>query len=199
LINRTNASSDPTGNLNACEDFLGAVLEVPIVAAAKSVLFSATHQSVSELAAVVVDNYLQIQLPKPKPPQTRRSRQQHCCRQQTARQQPTPVDGIYVYGKEVLTLGLLWFGFNDAIKEGDGDKVFVYWKFLLLVFKHEGCHNYSVEAINLLYQARTLPPRIVAQLKWERFTNTHGRPGCNIPGDLHLKHLKEDSREFCVI
>ena len=70
-------------------------------------------------------------------------------RQQTARQQPTPVDSIYVYGKEVLTLGLLWLGFNDAIKEGDGDKVFVYWKFFLLVFKHGGCHNYSIEAVNL--------------------------------------------------
>ena len=131
---------------------LGVVLEAHIVAAAKSILFSATHQSVSELAAAVVDNYLQIELPKPKPPQTCRPRRRHRHRQQTARQQPTPVDGIYVSGKEVLTLGLLWLGFNNAIKEGDGDKVFVYWKFLL-VLKHGGCRNYSIEAVNLLYQA----------------------------------------------
>lgn len=102
-----------------------------------------------------------------------------------------PVDGIYIYGTEVLTLGLLWLGFNDAIKEGDGDKVFVYWKFLLLVFKRGGCRNYAIEAVNLLYQTHTLSPRLVAQLKWGRFINTHGRQGCNIAGDLHLEHLNK--------
>ena len=44
---------------------------------------------------------------------------------------------MYICGTEVLTLGLLWLGFNDAIKEGDGEKVFVYWKFLLLVLSME--------------------------------------------------------------
>ena len=99
------------------------------------------------------------------------------------------VDGIYIYGTEVLTLGLLWQGFNDAIKEGDGEKIFVYWKFLLLVFKCGECRNYSIEAVNLLYQTHTLSPRITVPLKWGRFVNTHGQQRCNIPCDLHLEHL----------
>ncbi len=27
------------------------------------------------------------------------------------------------------------------------------------------------------------------QLMWSRFVNTVGRPGCNIPADLHMEHL----------
>jgi len=81
----------------------------------------------------------------------------------------------------VLTLGLLWSGFNDAIKEGDGDKMITYWRFLLLVFKSGGCKNYSGEAVNLFSRLHILSPRLVAQLKWGRFTiNTKGRAGCNI-------------------
>lgn len=199
-INRTNVPSDPKDNLNACEDFLGVVLEAHIVAAAKTILLSTQYGSVSDLAASVVNNYLRIDLPKPQLPQTQqpaagrsrgRGRRRRRGTRQAARQQPVPVDGIYIYGTEVLTLGLLWLGFNDAIKEGDGDKVFVYWKFLLLVFKRGGCRNYAIEAVNLLYQTHTLSPRLVAQLKWGRFINTHGRQGCNIAGDLHLEHLNK--------
>ena len=31
--------------------------------------------------------------------------------------------------------------------------------------------------------------RLPAQLKWSRFINTIGQPGCNIPCDLHMEHL----------
>ena len=35
-------------------------------------------------------------------------------------------DGVQAYAIEALTLGLLWYGFYDAIKEGDGDRVLRY-------------------------------------------------------------------------
>ena len=91
----------------------------------------------------------------------------HAARQHAASQRAPPVDGVYIYGTEVLTLGLLWLGFNNTIREGDDNKAFVYWKFLLLIFKRGGCRNYPIKAINLLYQAHTLPTRLSAQLKWE--------------------------------
>ncbi|XP_065912891.1 uncharacterized protein [Dysidea avara] len=185
-INRTNVPSDPKDNLNACEDFLGVVLEAHIVAAAKTLLSSTEYESVFGLAASIVDSFLQIDLPNTQPSQTQ---QPGRSRRRGTRQQPVPVDGVHIYGTDVLTLGLLWLGFSDAIKEGDGDKVFVYWKFLLLVFKSGGCRNYSIEAVKLLYQTHTLSPRLAAQLKWGRFINTHGRQGCNISGDLYLEHL----------
>ena len=42
-----------------------------------------------------------------------------------------------MYTTDLLTLGLLWHGFHDSIREGDGDRIFLYWKFLLPVFKQE--------------------------------------------------------------
>ena len=33
------------------------------------------------------------------------------------------------------------------------------------------------------------------QLKWTRNINVHGRPGKNIPVDLHLEHLRRECKE----
>ena len=40
-------------------------------------------------------------------------------------------DGIFVYACEVLSLGLLWHCFHDAVKEGVGRRVITIWKYLL--------------------------------------------------------------------
>ena len=33
------------------------------------------------------------------------------------------IDNVYAYACEVLSLGLLYFEFRDAIKEGDGERI----------------------------------------------------------------------------
>ena len=43
-------------------------------------------------------------------------------------------DSVFVYA---LTLGLLWMGFHDAIREGDGERVIVYRKFFSKHLKGE--------------------------------------------------------------
>ena len=97
------------------------------------------------------------------------------------------VDGVCNYACEVVNLGSLWHCYHDAIREGDGDRVMLIWKFLLLVFKAFRRKNYSLEAAILLLQNQYfLSPRKAAQLRWSRFVNTRGRGGCNIPCDLHL-------------
>ncbi len=64
---------------------------------------------------------------------------------------------------EVLSLGLLFMEFIDAIREGDGDRICSCWKFLLLIFKATGRKNY---AIALLAQLKfVLSPRMAAQLE----------------------------------
>ena len=91
---------------------------------------------------------------------------------------------------ELLTLGLLWHGFHDAIKVGDGDRVLRYWKFMLVVFKATSHHNYGKEAVNLLVQyICVFSEREKAQLLWSRFVNTRGYPGTKIPCDLFMEHL----------
>ena len=52
----------------------------------------------------------------------------------------------------ILVLGLFWMGFHDAIREGDGERVMMYWKFLLPIFKTLGRKNYIVECVKLQLQ-----------------------------------------------
>lgn len=83
-------------------------------------------------------------------------------------------------------MGMLWHGFHDATRGGDGDRVLVYWKFLLIAFHSANRFNYSKEAINLLLQHQyLLSPQKAAQLQWSRFVNTRGLKGHNVPCDLH--------------
>ena len=94
-----------------------------------------------------------------------------------------------MYTNDLFTLGLLWHGFHDSIREGDGDRIFLYWKFLLPVFKQERHHNYAKEAFKLILQSKVLSPRKLSELKWSRTINTHGKAGHNVPCDLHMEHL----------
>ncbi len=61
-------------------------------------------------------------------------------------------DGVHCYGIEFLSLSLIWHGFHDSIREGDGDRILRYWKFLLVIFKSSNKRNYAKEAVNLLLQ-----------------------------------------------
>ena len=166
-------------------------MDAHVVAAAKTILATSSYETVGDMAAAIVEQYVSIKLPKPKL-QKRRQPRKRCTRksyQARSSNQQNAVDSVQVYATEVLTLSLLWSGFTDSIKEGDGDKVMMYWRFLLLVFKSGRCKNYSSEAVNLLSQLHVLSPRLVAQVKWGRFVNTKGRAGCNISSDLHMEHL----------
>ena len=172
LINRTSVPLDPSDNMKGAEDFLLVSLFSHIVAAAKTIL--ANDSSIdcgSILADEVLDKFLRVTIPGADFEGIQTN------------------DSVYLYATDVLSVGLIWHGFHDAIREGDGDRVFTYWKFLLLIFKATNCQNYSKEAVILLLQAQRLSPRQAAQLKWSRFVNIKGRTGCNIPCDLHLEHL----------
>ena len=101
-----------------------------------------------------------------------------------------PQDQVLCYASEVLSLGLFFQEYSDSIREGDGNRVLRCWRYLLPLFITSHRTNYSLEAFNLLYQYHfVLSPRQAQQLIWDRFVNTHGRPGQNIPCDLHLEHL----------
>lgn len=72
---------------------------------------------------------------------------------------------------------VLLLEFNDAIREGDGDRIVRCWQFFLLIFKATKRKNYAVEAFILLAQLKFLfTPRMVAQLKWSHTISTHRRP-----------------------
>ena len=98
-------------------------------------------------------------------------------------------DHVHEYAKEVLSLGLLYMEFRDAIKEGDGNRVMNCWKYFMLIFKKTGHRNYAIESFNTLAQCEwLLPPRQANQLQ---YSNVHGLPGHNISCDLYMEHLNK--------
>ena len=102
-------------------------------------------------------------------------------------------DRVLVYGKELLSLGMLYFEFADAIREGDGTRLLRCWRYLLLVFKATNKNKYALQAAILLFQYHFLfTDRMKHQLLWSRTVNTSGHVGKNIPMDLHMEHLNRD-------
>lgn len=99
------------------------------------------------------------------------------------------VDGVYEYACTVLSMAMFVFEFDDAVKEGDGERVYCLWKHLLLIFRYSGRTKYSLEALNLHFQHYGLSPRQAFQLIWSRFVNSKGGEGGNIACDLHMEHL----------
>ena len=63
------------------------------------------------------------------------------------------------YAVDILSLGLLWHGFKDATKEGDGERIILYYKFLLPILRSLKCRNYCIKALHLSTQTVLLSPR----------------------------------------
>lgn len=99
-------------------------------------------------------------------------------------------DKVQSYASGLLSMGLIYMEFSDAIREGDGLRILCSWRYLMLIFKVSLRKNYSIEALNLLGQYHFfLTYRQAEQLIWSRCINTHGKPGKNIPSDLFMEHL----------
>ena len=197
LINRRNVVNNPKQNEAACEDFMITVTEAHILSAAMTLfkmesltdvpdksffpegssdLDSLQRRNIFMLATLhLVEKHIDLLVPDKKPKKFVSTES---------------YDGVLQYAQETLTLGLLLMEFNDAIRKGDGGRIMRCWKFFLPIFKSGKRTNYSIEAFTLLAQYHYLfSPRMAAQLAWSRTINTHGRPGKNIPCDLHLEHL----------
>jgi len=171
LIHRTAVGKNPKHNMKPTEDFLKVVLCAHVVAAAKQCL--TTDCSLDDCVVVahkIVHNFVHIGYSN----------------------EPTVSgsnDKGFEYTKDLFTMCLVWHGFHDAVQEGDGDRIVMYWKILLPIFQQQGHYNYAKEAFILLAQNMFLSERKATELKWSRTVNTTGRVGCNIPCDLHMEHL----------
>ena len=108
-------------------------------------------------------------------------------------------DDTYNYNCCLLSYGLLFVEFLDAIAEGDGDRNLRCWKMFLLHFKNDtGSTKYALEALYYSLQVNSLlTPRQAYRLMWNR--SVKGK-GSNVPLDLDLEHdnkdLKEEVREL---
>ena len=169
------AKVDPEKCMKGFEDYLLIALHAHVVAAAKEILSDAQFDSVKDLAREIVVRFIVFE-----PDVNIRVN-----------------DKVHLYALQVLNLALLWHGFNDSIREGDGDRIMTYYKFILNVFKAGRCSNYCKEVVILLTQFHCLlSERQAAQLKWSRCVNTKGFHGCNVPCDLHLEHLNRRIKDM---
>ena len=177
LINRTSFGKDPKHNMKATEDFLETVLFAHITAAAEELVGRENNSLISfhELCKKVVSDFVKVTVP--------------CNDTNTPSPENEMQDAVHMYAVNFFTMGLFWYAYRDAIREGDGDRIVRYWKFLTPIFRQEHHYNYANEGFNFLAQINLLSPRQVCEIKWNRTINTTGRKGKNIPVDLHLEHL----------
>ena len=108
--------------------------------------------------------------------------------------QPTQDDGdtAFNYARILCHYGSLVVEFRDAWAEGDGDRILQCWKLFMPHFQMAGSSKYALEALRLQFQVGVvLSPNLAHQIKWNRFVNTKGGSGRNIPCDLFNEHMNK--------
>ena len=89
-----------------------------------------------------------------------------------------------------LRFGLLDLHLRDAIKEGDGQRLFNTMPYLLLIFNAYKRTKYSyVTLLHLVKVLVLLPEGIAREVVSDRFFNRKGGLGNNIPMDLRMEHM----------
>ena len=207
LIGRKNVVKTPKSSFTACEDFFLLVVEAHIVSAVlkcfemssiddtpsksffpegSSNLNELERKNVMKLAiATVIEKFVDMTFGEKK---KRRKKKKGV-------ENSDHDDRIHAYACGVLTHGLLYMEFRDAIREGDGHRILRCWRYFLMLFKESKRSNYSGEAFILLAQYHfLLSPRGAMQLLWNRTVNVHGLPGRNVSCDLHMEHLNREAK-----
>ena len=97
-------------------------------------------------------------------------------------------DYIFNYHQAKLAFGLILFEFDDAIKEGDGERLHDLYKFALLLYKAYGKTKYAYAVLHYLVKIEAILSEEEAHdLLWNRTFNKYGVRGKNIPLDLRME------------
>lgn len=107
-------------------------------------------------------------------------------------------DYVNNYARVFCHYGSLVYEFTDAWREGDGQRMIRCWSIFLLHFHASKRTKYAFEAMRLKLQLASLPASLAHQLTWDRFVNTHGGKGHNIPCDLFNEHTNKLVKEILV-
>ena len=105
-------------------------------------------------------------------------------------QSSTVTDHLYNYHNGKLKFGLILFDFNDAVQEGDGQRLHDLYKLALLLYKTGGHLEYPYVVLLHLVKIAALYSAFEAfQRLWNRLYNKYGLPGGNISLDLKKEQL----------
>ena len=106
-------------------------------------------------------------------------------------------DDVFNYCTARLNLGLLIRNADDAVKEGDGERIIRCWKLFMLFYKAFGHHKYAYAAFSLQSKVSAIFTQAQAeQLVWNRTVNRKGGRGKNISCDLRLEQLNCTTKEL---
>lgn len=106
-------------------------------------------------------------------------------------------DNVFIYGCVHISLGLLLRDADDAVKEGDGERLVRLWRFLTLLFRMQGNNKYALAGLRLTASVKgLLTPKQAHRLTWNRFAATKPGPGKRISRDLRLEHVNKVSKEI---
>lgn len=98
--------ADFAHNVKATEDFLLVVLHAYVVAAARTCMGNgAVPASVLHTSENIVSKWVKISL------------------SDTEQSEEDITDMVFNHSTDFLTLSLLWYGYHDSIKEGDGNRI----------------------------------------------------------------------------
>ena len=192
---------NPKDNFNACDDFFQLILQCHIVAAALKVfgMDSCTSLPPVELQPKHISK-CSLEEKKRILKKFSRAIVQAFTNLQLSMDSSHVLliydDQICGYAIELMTLGLLYVEFTDAIREADGKRILNCWKFMFPLFRASGRTNYTIETFRMLYSYYyLLSPRHGQQLLWSRCVNTTGRQGKNVAMDIHMEHLNRACKE----
>ena len=100
-------------------------------------------------------------------------------------------DSVYNYARTLCHYRSLVKEFIDEWHEGDGGHVTRCWRLLLPHFLVANNRKYALESLHLQMQIKAiLSPHLAQHIIWDRFINTRGGIGKNVPCDLHNEHIK---------
>jgi hypothetical protein len=106
-------------------------------------------------------------------------------------------DFMFNYHQAKLMFGLILMAFEDAVKEGDGQRLFEIYKLFLLLYKANGHTKYAYATLLYLVKICSIFSEYEAnRLKWNRFYNNHGGKGKNIPLDLKKEHQNKQLKKM---
>ena len=88
------------------------------------------------------------------------------------RPQKQMADFLFDYHQSKMVFGLIIMAFEDAVKEGDGQRVYDLYKLLLLIYKYNKHPKYAYVTLHYLVRIAALLPEFDAErLKWNRVVN----------------------------
>lgn len=95
----------------------------------------------------------------------------------------------------------MWHGLSqkvrrDALRENDGKRIIMHWRFDLLNFyEHNHPKNFHVCHQLLSAISGAVSPRLQHSLTWNRTVNPNGGPGKNLEMDLQMEFFNKEYKE----